>query len=299
MRARTAALVAAAALLVPAALAGAQAGGSSAATAAATAATVTAPATAPVTGNHLVTNLHGATTGPRRLGFTVFDTGASLSQVNALPAGVRALVWLGQKCPTAADDAFRAKVRALAGTAKVLGYYLSDEPHIADCPGGPAGLASRAAFVRSATSGRQKSFVMLSKVTDFGPFRPAVSKVDMVGLDPYPCSVPNPTCDLTKIDQRVSAATAAGIPLARIVPTYQVFGQSATPTGTDHYYLQPTAAQLRAMVLRWGKVVPAPPMDYTYGWGHQDSANPTLVDSLALQRVLAGYFGGTAPASSR
>src|SRR3954452_11959160 len=226
MRARTAALVAAAALLVPATPAGAEAGATGTATTAT--AQAAAPAAAPATGNHLVTNLHGATTAPRRLGFTGFDTGASLAQVKALPAGVRALGWLGQKCPPAADDAFRAKVRALAGSTKVLGYYLSDEPHIADCPGGPAGLASRAAFVRSATSGHQKSFVVLSKVADFAPFRPAVTKVDMVGLDPYPCSVANPTCDLTKIDQRVSAATTAGIPLSRIVPTYQVFGQSAT-----------------------------------------------------------------------
>jgi len=287
MRIRTAVpLVAVAALLVATAGVARPAGGSRAEAAAA----------APVTKNHFVTNLHGATTAPRRLGYTIFDTGASLSQVSALPSGVRALVWLGQKCPTAADDAFRAKVRALAGSSKVFGYYLSDEPHIGDCPGGPAGLASRAAFVRTATQGRQKSFVVLSKTADFGPFRPAVTKVDMVGLDPYPCSTANPTCDVAKIDQRVSAATAAGIPLAKIVPTYQVFGQTATPSGTDHYYLQPTATQLRAMVARWAKLVPTPPMDYTYGWGHQDSANPTLVDSLALQRVLAGYFGGTAPA---
>jgi hypothetical protein len=247
------------------------------------------PATtaAPVTANHFVTNLHGAVSGPRAVGFNVFDTGPSVSTITALPTGVRALVWLGQKCPTPIDDAFRATIKSLAAQPKVLGYYLSDEPHIASCPGGPAALASRAAYVRTASAGRQKSFVVLSKAEDFHPFRPAVTGVDWIGLDPYPCSVANPTCDISKIDQRVSAATAAGIPIGRIVPTYQAFGQSAT---TDYYYKLPTVSQMTAMVARWAKLVPHPPMDYTYTWGHQSSANPTLADSSGLRNLFSGYF---------
>jgi hypothetical protein len=180
-------------------------------------------------------------------------------------------------------------VRRLSTSSKVFGYYLSDEPHIGACPGGPAALASRADYVRSVTGGRQKSFVVLSKVEDFSPFRTSVTHVDMVGLDPYPCSTANPTCDVNKIDQRVAAATSAGIPVARIVPTYQAFGQSAT---SSHYYNLPTVTQMRAMVARWAKLVPRPPMDYTYGWAHQSSSNPTLVDSAGLQSLFKGYFTG-------
>lgn len=251
--------------------------------------TATTSATAPVTANHFITNLHGAVAAPKRIGYTVFDSGSSSAQVAALPSGVRAMVWLGQKCPTKADAAFRSTVTRLATSRKVFAYYLSDEPHIADCPGGPAALASRANFVRQATGGRQKSFVVLSKVADFKPFRPGVTHVSMIGLDPYPCSTANPTCDVDKIDQRVAAATAAGIPLGRVVPTYQAFGQGAT---SSHYYNLPTVTQMRAMVARWAKVVPTPPMDYTYGWGHQSSANPTLVDSPGLQSLFTSYFSG-------
>ncbi len=249
----------------------------------------TTTAVAPSTSNHFITNLHGEVAAPKRIGYTVFDSGSSSAQVAALPTGVRAMVWLGQKCPTKADAAFRSTVTRLASSRKVFAYYLSDEPHIADCPGGPAALASRADYVRQASGGRQKSFVVLSKVEDFKPFRTGVTHVSMIGLDPYPCSTANPTCDVDKINQRVAAATAAGIPLSRVVPTYQAFGQSAT---ASHYYNLPTVTQMRAMVSRWAKVVPTPPMDYTYGWGHQSSSNPTLVDSPGLQSLFTSYFTG-------
>ena len=144
-------------------------------------------------------------TAPRKVGFTLFDTGSSLSAVQALPAGVKAMVWLGQKCPTPATAEFRSTVSKLASSGKVYGYYLSDEPHIADCPQGPAGLASRAAYVDQVSGGRQKTFIVLSKAEDYRPFRPAASGVSMVGLDPYPCSVAHPDCAAEQ-DRREGAA---------------------------------------------------------------------------------------------
>lgn len=250
--------------------------------------TASAPA-APSTTSHFIANLHGAVTAPRSAGFTVFDTGSSTSAIDALPDGVRAMVWLGQKCPTPADDAFRQTVRRLSNRDDVAGYYLSDEPHIADCPGGPSALASRADYIYRLNHGRQRSFIVLSREADFKPFRASVTHVGMVGLDPYPCSVANPGCDVSKIDERVNAAVAAGIPLGRIVPVYQAFGQQNTD---DHYYNLPTITQMQAMLARWADLVPNPRMDYAYGWGHQSSANPTLQDSPGLQRLFASAFGG-------
>ncbi|HEY3004573.1 MAG TPA: hypothetical protein VGJ44_19655 [Kribbellaceae bacterium] len=235
---------------------------------------------------HFITNLRGSTA-PFSFGYNVADRGAYPSLVNALPTGVQALVWLGQKCPTPADSTFKAKVDALVGNPKVFGYYLSDEPHIADCPGGPAALASRADYIRRATGGKQRSFIVLSRVVDFKPFAPANSHVDLVGLDPYPCSIAHPECDLTKIGARVSAAQSAGISLGAIVPVYQAFGQERTDS---HYYNLPTATQEKAMLAEWKRLVPAPVLDYTYGWGNQSSSNPTLVDTTALQKVFASFF---------
>jgi hypothetical protein len=234
---------------------------------------------------HYISNL-GGSTAPAALGYTVFDTGPS--GVNSLPTGVKALVWLGQKCPTAADASFKATINSLATNPKVFGYYLSDEPHIATCPGGPAALRSRTDYVRSKTA-TQRTFVVLNRQEDMRPFRPAVTGVHLVGLDPYPCSTANPTCDLSKIRQRVGWADAAGIPRAALVPTFQCFGQNNISGG---YYRLPTATQLSAMLAEWAKYLPAPVMDYTYSWKNQPgSSSPTLVDSSALQAVMARHNG--------
>jgi hypothetical protein len=239
-------------------------------------------------GLHMIVNLDGSVA-PRRLGFNVFDTGPYRSAVRALPRHVKALVWLGQKCPTVADAEFRKTVRKLSGMGRVVGYYLSDEPHIGDCPDGPESLATRTRFIDKVSDGQQKSFAVLSEDEDFRPFRPAVTGLDLVGLDPYPCSEAHPDCDLSKIGREVRVARERGIPLRKVVPVYQVFGQEDT---ADAYYQLPTRDQLRRLLSRWANVVPAPRMDYTYGWGHQSSADPTLVDAPGLQRVLSKFFAG-------
>ncbi|MGH3444799.1 MAG: hypothetical protein ACRDPB_05445 [Nocardioidaceae bacterium] len=243
---------------------------------------------AATTGNHFIANL-GGSRAPAKLGFTVFDTGDSSQQIRHLPRGVKSLVWMGQGCPTPADASFRRTVRRLAKLKRVFGYFLSDEPHVSECPGGPKALASRASYIRKVSHNRQKSFVVLDRTEDYHAFRPKVTHLSMIGLDPYPCSTAHPHCRLHEINEAVNPAVKRGIPRNRIVPVYQVFGQQNAPS-SERYYNQPTARQLRAILTRWAALVPHPPMDYTYGWRHQDSANPTLVDSTALQQVLKAYF---------
>jgi hypothetical protein len=244
-----------------------------------------APAQAQTPTRHFLTNLKGATA-PFSLGYTLADK-SSVSALSALPTGVQAVFWLGQKCPAPADATFKAKIDSLASNPKVFAYYLSDEPHFADCPGGPAAVRSRADYIRTVTGGRQKSFIVLSKLADYKAFAPANSHVDLIGLDPYPCSIPHPQCDLSKIGEKVNAGRAAGIPRSAIVPVYQAFGQERT---TSHYYNLPTATQEHAILTEWKRLVPSPVMDYTYGWSNQSSASPTLVDSAALQKVFATFF---------
>lgn len=235
------------------------------------------------TTHHFITNLGGATR-PHRLGYDIFDTGSSRADIAALPRGVKALVWLGQKCPTPADRAFRSTVRRLAGKHRVFGYFLSDEPHVADCPRGPAALATRTSYIRKVSGGRQRSFIVLEH-EDYRAFRPGVTGASLVGIDSYPCSING--CRYRKIPEKVGMARAAGIPLTRIVPVYQAFGQNHT---SDTYYTMPTPRQARRILAVWARVVPHPVMDYTYGWRHQSSANPTLRDSLPLQKVFKDWF---------
>ncbi len=130
----------------------------------------------------------------------------------------------------------------LAANPRVFGYYLSDEPDVAGCPKGPAALATRARYIRRASHHTQQSFLVLSDSTSYHAYRPAVSGVSMVGLDPYPCSIAHPRCAYGKIKEKVTAALRAGIPLGTIVPVYQAFGQEHT---SDHYYNLPTGAQLQ------------------------------------------------------
>lgn len=254
------------------------------------------PVTTHTVTHHAVVNLGGSTR-PARLGFDIFDVGASRAAVNALPAGVKGLVWLGQGCPTPADAAFRRTVRALSHNPKVFAYYLSDEPHLRTCPGAARGLASRADVIRSVTHGRQKSFVVISQSSadwnagyrDTRALRPAVTHLDLIGIDSYPCSVAG--CDDSKIGEKVRFARRGGIPLAAIVPVYQAFGQENAPD--EHYYRLPTPGQERAMLRTWRRLVPHPVFDLAYGWRHQGTANPTLADEPALQQVFAQFFAAT------
>lgn len=266
--------------------------GSSASTGLAPGSTATTTVT---TTRHYIANL-GGSVAPRSLGYNLFDTGPSKGTIDALPAGVRALVWLGQKCPTRIDDTFRARVRRLSSDRKVFGYFLSDEPHIKACPNGPKVLATRTAFIRRVSGGRQQSFIVLNQSSadwdagyrDYRSFRPAVTGVSVVGIDAYPCHYG--TCDYSKIPYKVGLATQY-ISAGKLAPVYQAFGQEQT-LGGDHYYSLPTAAQEQRILQTWAEALPHPAFDYTYGWAHQSSANPTLVDSATLQEVFRSWFTG-------
>ena len=129
-------------------------------------------ASAPTTTKHYLNNLHGDYSAVQ-LGFNLLDTGSSKSTIDALPAGTQSLVWLGQKCPTAADATFKATVDSLKSDPKVFGYYLSDEPHVSSCPGGAAALASRADYIKRATRGSQVCFIVRSLPEDDSAVQPS------------------------------------------------------------------------------------------------------------------------------
>ncbi len=236
---------------------------------------------------HYISNLN-ASRKPFRIGFDVADTGHGRAEINGLPRGVKAMVWLGQKCPTQPNRAFRRDIRRMSKNPKVFGYYLSDEPHIADCPKGDSALRARADIISRLSHGKQHSFVVLDDRLDYRAFAPRHTHLTLIGIDPYPCSVNNtPRCDLSKIGQRVREATNAGIPRGKLVPTYQAFGQENT---SDPYYLLPSKREMRAMLNKWHRLLPHPVMDYTYSWKHQSSSNPTLIDSTPLQDLFAARF---------
>jgi hypothetical protein len=88
------------------------------------------------------------------------------------------------------------------------------------------------------------------------------------------------------IDKFVRAAEASGIPRSRMVPSYQTFGGGKWRDGNGGIYILPTAEQLREIMDRWRRAVPAPAFDMAYSWGSQNG-DVALENTPELQRALA------------
>ncbi|MBW8482561.1 glycoside hydrolase family 16 protein [Actinomadura parmotrematis] len=213
------------------------------------------------------------------LGYDLFDVGPDPAEIDALPAGTKAMVWAGNfTCGDFALDIddFTAAVERLAHNPRVYGWYLSDEPDPQQCPGIAADIRRRADTVHEHAPG-QKAFASL---TDWSmrPLRPDATHLDLIGLDPYPCRTGRTGCDLDAVDAMVKQADKAGFPRRMMVPVFQTFGQTCT-SGDDSWRL-PTARQLQSLLDRWHGLVPRPALDISYSWGHQQQwACPTLADA--------------------
>jgi hypothetical protein len=217
------------------------------------------------------------------LGYNLHDTGTSRSVIDQLPSGDRALVWVGEKCPSGVSAGLKAAVSALAGDARVVGYYLADEPHVASCPTGPSNLAAEADYIHTHAKGQIAFITLVNTGRDYSAFAPARSHADQVGLDPYPCNR-RWGCTYSHIDDHVRAAEAAGISQKVIVPIIQVFG--------DSYYQMPNSIQLQLILNEWAKLVPAPLFDYSYSWDCQSGAlSSCLSSSSSAQSVMHMHNG--------
>ncbi len=229
------------------------------------------------------------------LGFDVMDiTGSGSSPrstkaiVDALPAGVQALIWVGNLDNTDFSTP------------------IADEPHPRTCSNAVADIRARADYLH-AHSRFQKAFIVIQD--GFGPcgsnlgcefeaLQPAHTHVDLVGVDPYPCHYddggrPVP-CDYGLIEKRVSAATANGIPASKIVPVFQAFGQKGR-VGGSVYYRTPTTGELNTILTTWKSLVPRPVLDFAYTFGVQCSTTCPAPQALAnhpeLRRVIRAYNG--------
>ncbi|WP_026414405.1 hypothetical protein [Actinomadura oligospora] len=218
------------------------------------------------------------------LGFNLFDVGPD--EIDALPKDGRALVWVGNTTcggfDLSADD-FGSTVRRLARDPRVYGWYLSDEPNPAECPGIVGQIRERADLIHRYAPG-QKAFASL---TDWpmAPLKPSATHLDLIGLDPYPCRSDASGCDPKAIGTMVAQAGRAGFARAMMVPVIQTFGQACS-AGEKNWKL-PTSAQLTTILSQWDALLPRPAFDISYSWGRQsDWACPTLADSPGLQQVM-------------
>jgi hypothetical protein len=256
---------------------------------------------------HLAVNLAGAFSEPAKAGFNLADI-SSPSQLQMLPHGVAGVLWLGNgfndECSWRLDDA--AVVRAVEATRDHPNfsgiYYIADEPHPGTCPDAPRRLAQRTNLIHNHDPAGITFAIVLNPARDPTEFSALRNSVDLIGVDPYPCTFANEKtgCDLPHMRERIEQAIHAGIPVDRIVPVFQVFGQSCTdrPPG---YYRLPKADELKAMLSVWDELSPigTRPFDMAYSWAPQPkSACPSLAMADGsrygnLLSALRDYFTAT------
>lgn len=246
---------------------------------------------------HYATNT-GYATKPASVGFNLWDTGADAGEVNALPAGQKALVWIGDSygdCePVTVKDAdFERVIDRLANNDKVWGWFIWDEPDLSRCKGLLDRITYRADYIHTRSGGMQKAFVM-GGGGDGEPadsrLAPNQSGLDYIGIDPYPCRT-SKSCDYAMIDRAVNGSLANGVPRGALVPTFQAFGQTCN-TG-PHDMRIPTSTEMRQIFARWDSLLPSPVFDYTYSWGvQQEWSCPALSTVSSLQTTFRQRFLG-------
>jgi hypothetical protein len=221
----------------------------------------------------------------RHYGYSLVDLGPDRPTIDALPAGERALVWLGnyslRTCQfTSPDASVRQALRGLAGDPKVAGYYIADEAddglpaYGGHCPGVVAQVTARNRLVHQLAPGAFTYEV----ITEPGNFAAFAHASDVMGADPYPCLRGHP-CNWAKIPAYIAALRAAHV--RRYWGVLQAF--SVTP------WRFPTPAELTHMIRQWQQ------SDWqgeqTYVWSPGGNSLATRPGLLAvLRRLNSGHL---------
>lgn len=226
---------------------------------------------------------------PHVAGFNLADVTGS-AQLDALPEGVKGLVWIGQ-C-NGADAKFIDTVRPFIGSEKLFGFYLMDDPdptgrHFPLCTA--ENLKAESDWIHANFPGAKTFILLMTMTSSRAPsfkdtYNPANSHVDLFGIDPYPCRTELNGCDYHQIDRYVAAAELAGVPRDKMVPVYQTFGGGRWLNDGGGRYVLPSASQMQQILARWDALIPAPVFDFAYSWGTQNGAS-ALAGSIELQTV--------------
>lgn len=251
----------------------------------------------PVTALHYAPNTNFDAAGhyaPASTGFNLADV-SSPGVLAALPAGVRALVWVGQCDGVTAK--FRQTITPYIGHPNVFGFYLMDDPdprmhltaqglqHVCTAQH----LNAESAWIHARMPGAVTFVVLMNLASPIHPsyvggYDAANLHVDLVGIDPYPCRTELKACDYRLINRYVAAIEAVGFKPDRIVPVYQSFGGGDWPDGAGGTYALPSPAQERQILKRWQSLLGHPRFDYAYSWGSQH-ADHSLENTVALRAV--------------
>ncbi|RWO67759.1 MAG: calcium-binding protein [Mesorhizobium sp.] len=229
----------------------------------------------------------GSATEVATAGFNLVDV-QYLSQVNALPDGMKGLVYLSAH--DGVTSSFIEQVTPFLNNPKVFGFFLMDEPDPTGRWGTYASaetLKAESDWIHSHFPGAKTFITMMNMGSPTNPdfsntYNPANTGIDYYGLDPYPVRDDVSTVDYNMIDRAVAAAVKSGIPIDKIIPVYQTFGGGNWTTDTGGKHQMPTTEQMQTMIDHWAALVPSPAFDYAYAWGSQNG-DTALENSPALQ----------------
>ncbi len=228
------------------------------------------------------------------LGFNMADVG-DVESLNALPQGMKGLIWLGIKGGASAE--FRNKVKPFIGNPRVYGFYLWDEPDPTGKYGElitPDSLKEQSDWIHQNVPGAKTFIVLMSMGSSsahpdyMNTYNPANTGIDLYGLDPYPFRTDAGAPDLSEVDAAFAAAVQAGIPASKIVPIFQAFGGGTFNTSEGGKFIVPTPKQLQDLIDRWLSIMPSPEFDYAYAWGNQQG-DTALRDRPELQAVFKAH----------
>jgi hypothetical protein len=209
-------------------------------------------------------------------GWNLLDTGASKSEVDALPSGTKALVWVGDydnsTCAwQVSDAALTSQVTDMAGDPKVAGYFFSDEPDPNACPNAPAQHKARSDLIHNLDPGKFTLVVLDSNSgqASLDQIPLWVGVADYAGLDPYPC-YQGEACDYSWIDENIAAADAAGLTYWGVVQAFN-----------DATWRWPTPDEENHMLAQWAASAEKGYMTFAWTWaGSNLSSKPNLLAVL-------------------
>jgi hypothetical protein len=219
----------------------------------------------------------------RAVGWTLIDVDKT-REAAALPAGTRALLWLGNydndRCTWEYPDAWlRRKLAETAREPKVAGYFFSDEPDPVRCPAAPAQHRARSRLIRRLDP---RAFTVMVADANEGEeslrqLRLWRGAADRVGLNPYIC-YRGRRCAFGWIDRVIAAADAAGLRYWGVVQAF-----------ADEAWRWPTPAELERMLAQWARSRWDGFMTFAWRWDGRSLADrPELLTVLRrINRALA------------
>jgi hypothetical protein len=236
---------------------------------------------------------------PGKLGFNLADV-SNIRELNALPDGVKGLVWIG-RC-NGVDATFLSSMRPFIGSSKLFGFYLADDPDpTAASPHtcSAQNLKAESDWIHANVSGAMTFIVLMNLSSPSAPsfentYNPINSHVDLFGIDPYPCRTRSNGCDFDLIDRYVAAAEAWGVPRTSMVPVFQAFGYGRWRDRSGDQYTLPDAREMRQILARWRALIPNPVFDMTYSWGSQNG-DTALEGAPHLHAVISAHIKGEDP----